>query len=142
MILSHTAEYALRTVAFLARRGDAPVRIDEIATALALPRNYLSKILYRLAQAGLLISSRGRGGGFRLARPADQLRLLDVITLFDQVGPERRCLLGREACNDRNPCEAHASWKEVAVRVAAYFSGTTVADLAASPGGRTRPVSR
>jgi Rrf2 family protein len=129
MMLSHTAEYALRTVVFVAARGDAPARIDEISAALDIPRNYLSKTLHRLAQGGVLHSARGRGGGFRLARPADQIPLLDVITLFDHVGPERRCLLGREVCSDRNACEAHASWKEVAGRLAAFFNQTTVADL-------------
>jgi Rrf2 family protein len=147
MMLSHTAEYALRIVVFLAGRAEAPVRIDEIAAALRIPRNYLSKIVHRLAREGVLQSTRGKGGGFQLARPADQLPLLDVIALFDSVGPERRCLLGREVCSDRSACEAHASWKDVADRIAAFFSQTTVADLSAGPrsaraGPDSRPVAR
>jgi Rrf2 family protein len=129
MMLSQTAEYALRTVVFVAAQGDQPVRIDEMAAALGIPRNYLSKTVHRLARGGVLHSARGRGGGFRLARPAEKLGLLDVIALFDQVGAERRCLLGRDVCSDRNPCEAHASWKEVATHLATFFSQTTVADL-------------
>jgi len=135
-MLSQTAEYALRTVVFLADRSDVPVRIDEIAAALDIPRNYLSKVLHRLAQESILTSARGQGGGFRLASPADRIRLLDVVEPFDHLGSQRRCLLGREVCNDQRACEAHAAWKEVGTRVAAFFAGTTVADLAGGTGAR------
>lgn len=134
-MLSQTAEYALRTVVFLAGRREQPVRIDEIATALDIPRNYLSKVLHRLAQESILASTRGQGGGFRLGSPAERIRLLDVIEPFDHIGSQRRCLLGREVCSDQRACEAHEAWKEVGAQVAAFFAGTTVADLA---GGTTR----
>ena len=67
-MLSQTAEYALRTVLYLADRGDGPsASADELARVLGVPRNYLSKTLHRLAREGILASARGRGGGFRLA---------------------------------------------------------------------------
>lgn len=137
-MLSQTAEYALRTVVFLADRSEAPVRIDEIAAALDIPRNYLSKVLYRLAQESVLTSTRGQGGGFRLASPAERIRLLDVIEPFDHIGSQRRCLLGRAVCSDQRACEAHEAWKEVGGRVAAFFAGTTVADLAGGVARRRR----
>jgi Rrf2 family protein len=137
-MLSLTAEYALRTAVFLAERADTPVRIDEMAHALEIPRNYLSKILYRLAKERVLTSARGQKGGFRLARPADRIRLLDVVEPFDHLGTQRRCLLGREACTDQQPCEAHAAWKEVGARITTFFVATTVADLLRS--GRARRV--
>ena len=140
-MLSQTAEYALRTVVFLAARTEAPVRIDEIAAALDIPRNYLSKILHRLAREGILTSSRGKGGGFRLAAPAGRISLLRVVERFDHLGSQQRCLLRRDVCSDQHACEAHAAWKEVGARVAAFFAGTTVADLArgaADPAVRAR----
>jgi len=86
-VLSHTAEYALRTVLYIAEHGDAgPVRVHQIAAALRIPRNYLSKTLHRLAQAGILTSSRGKGGGFKLAMPAERLHLIGVVGLFDEIG--------------------------------------------------------
>jgi Rrf2 family protein len=139
-MLSQTAEYALRTVVFLADRSNAPVRIDEIAAELRIPRNYLSKILHRLAREGILTSARGRGGGFRLAAPAGRISLLRVVERFDHIGARRRCLLGQKACSDEHACEAHAAWKEVGTRITAFFAGTTVADLARSaPASATRP---
>lgn len=127
-MLSQTAEYALRTVLFLAD-SDGAARAEEIARQLGVPRNYLSKTLHRLAQEGVLQSTRGKGGGFRLAVPADRLKLLRVVEPFDDISGERRCLLGRPHCNDRNPCPAHHEWRAVSERVTAFFRDRTVGDL-------------
>jgi Rrf2 family protein len=129
-VLSQTAEYALRTVLFIAERGSArPVRVREIAAALRLPRNYLSKTLHRLARAGILVSSRGKHGGFQLAVPANRLRLLGVVELFDPISVGRRCLLGRPVCSDRTACRAHERWKATGDAMAGFFRDTTIADL-------------
>lgn len=141
-MLSQTAEYALRTVLFIADRpADSPASVDEIADALDLPRNYLSKTLHRLAHAGILNSARGKGGGFRLAVPPHQLRLVRVVELFDRIGEGRQCLLGRPVCSDAHACEAHGRWKAVAADVANFFNKTTIADLAdGHPATRARPA--
>jgi Rrf2 family protein len=127
-MLSQTAEYALRTVLFLADSDDV-ARVEEIARRLGVPRNYLSKTLHRLAQEGVLRSTRGKGGGFQLAVPPDQLKLLRVVAPFDDISGERRCLLGRPQCSDRNPCPAHHQWGAVSERVTAFFRDRTVGDL-------------
>lgn len=155
-MLSQTAEYALRTVLFIAGHADdGPARAEEMAGSLRIPRNYLSKTLHRLAQAGLLTSTRGRGGGFLLARPPEDIPLLAVVGLFDQIEPRRQCLLGRPVCSDQHACEAHLQWKDVSDRVARFFSETSVADLmgsgkprakgrgqGADTGARARPAGR
>jgi Rrf2 family protein len=129
MWLSSTAQNALRAVLYLAERGnEVPVRVDDIALALRTPRNYLSKTLHALSRAGVLQSTRGPKGGFQLSRVPDQLWLSDVIAPFQPVG-ERRCLMGREACGDADPCRAHHRWSQVAAGVEAFFAQTSVADL-------------
>jgi Rrf2 family protein len=129
-MLSQTAEYALRAVLYLAQHsGPRPIRVTEMATRLAIPQNYLSKILYRLAHGGVLVSLRGKAGGFQLARPPDEVSLSTVIMPFDRVEERRRCLLGRSQCSDHTACAAHTRWKEVADTVAEFFRNTTVADL-------------
>jgi Rrf2 family protein len=130
MLLSHTAEYALRAVLFLAEHGrERAVRVDEMARALRLPRNYLSKTLHQLARSGVLASTRGKAGGFRLAVPAERLTLHRVVAPFGDVNDRRRCLLGRPACSDRTACAAHDQWRDVAEHVSTFFRETTVADL-------------
>jgi Rrf2 family protein len=142
-VLTQTAEYALRTVLFIAQRpGDSPANVDEIAAALALPRNYLSKTLHRLAREGILCSTRGKGGGFRLALAPGKLKLIRIVQLFDRIGDGRQCLLGRPVCSDAHACEAHGSWKAVAAQVANFFANTTVADLLVGRGSAPQPTAR
>ncbi len=129
-MLSQTAEYALCAVLYLAERADeGTVRVGQMAQALRIPHNYLSKILHRLARAGVLASTRGKSGGFELAVPAERLRLSEIIAPFDRVDERRRCLLGRPQCSDRTACVAHTRWKEVADTLASFFRETSVADL-------------
>lgn len=131
-VLSQTAEYALRAALYMAEHGDAePYRVTTLAEALRIPQNYLSKTMHTLARSGILTSARGKHGGFRLARPASEIPLLEVIRPFDQLEARRQCLLGRPTCSDATPCAAHARWKEVADTTAAFFRDTTLADIIA-----------
>lgn len=128
-MLSQTAEYALRAVLHIAANGaERPVPVGEVADALDVPRNYLSKTLHQLSRAGVLTSTFGPGGGFRLARPASDLTLDAVVGPFD-ASTERHCLLGRTRCVDSAPCVAHEQWKPVAEQVHRFFSTTSVTDL-------------
>ncbi len=129
-MLSSTAKYALRAVLYLAEHGeDEPLQVGLIADALGIPRNYLSKILHELARSGVLVSARGKGGGFRLVAPPQAVPLLSVVEVFDQFNGNRRCLLGREECSDHSPCAAHVHWKTLSEQISMFFRETTVADL-------------
>ncbi len=138
-MLSGTAEYALRAALYIAQHGSAErlVRTDQIAEALAVPRNYLSKILHVLAKQGVLSSSRGVQGGFRLTDPADEVPLTRIIEHFDPIVPQRTCILGRLECSDRNPCPAHDRWKGISEEVRRFFNKTTVGDLLREKGSLT-----
>ena len=127
-MLNQTAEYALRTAVYLAEQGErGPVVASEMAVALSIPSNYLSKILHQLARDGVLTSQRGKSGGFRLARAPEQITLTQVIAAFDPIDEKRRCLLGRTVCSDRTPCPAHERWREHAAGYAKFFHETTLA---------------
>lgn len=139
VILSQTAVYAVKAVLHLADAGDEePMRVDDIAEALDVPRNYLSKILHVLAREGVLMSTRGPRGGFRLARHPSELRLEEVIEHFDEIASSSGCLLGRARCSDEHPCAAHERWKNVSAAVRAFLRETTIEDLADSEAGIER----
>lgn len=134
--LPQTAEYALRAVYYIAEAEQgAPVRVSEVAEALGVPRNYLSKTLHQLARVGVLESTRGPRGGFRLASPPAELTLAEVVGPF-LPAEGRACVLGRPRCSDAAPCAAHGRWKLVAERMRTFFGETTVEDLIDSPGDR------
>ena len=130
-MLSQTAEYALRAVLAIARgRGEA-IGASALAKQVGVPPSYLAKTLNVLVRKGVLVGSRGRNGGFRLAKRANQIPLLDVVTPFDDIRPGRRCLLGRPTCSDHNPCAAHTRWRGVSQRIGDFFAETTVEDVSA-----------
>lgn len=132
-MLSQSAEYALRAVFYLAEHaGERSVRVNDVADALDIPRNYLSKLLHVLTRAGVLASMRGPHGGFRLALVPERIRLIDVVSHFDTFTLGRRCVLGRAKCSDANPCGAHERWKPLAAQINDFFRETTVADALAS----------
>ena len=129
MWISGTTQYALRAVLFVAEHATAePVRVDAIAEALDVPRNYLSKTLHALARAGVLRSGRGPRGGFQLAGRAEDISLARVAAPFDDLG-SRSCLLGRTTCGWKNPCSVHPHWEAVSTSLQAFFRDTTIADL-------------
>jgi Rrf2 family protein len=133
-VLSHTADYALRAILVLAReRGGRPLPAEAIADAMGAPRNYLAKTLNALAKAGLVTSTRGPQGGFRLAVAPEALTLARVIDLFDEPRAHERCLLGNRPCDPANPCAAHRRWTAIAAARRAPLASTTVADLIGGP---------
>lgn len=139
-ILSLTAEYALRAVIHLAAHPERPLaRVADLARELDLPVNYLSKTLSQLVRAGILESTRGKRGGFTLARPARQLTLEEVVGGFEDVG-QRHCLLGNRVCSDRTACVAHAAWQETAEAMRTFFRTTTVADILDRHGSASPPA--
>ena len=129
LTLPQTAEYALRSVNFIAEHeGEGPVPVSLIARSLGAPQNYLSKTLHQLGTQGVLRSVRGAQGGYRLGKPAGQLRLADIVEPFLAEQPHR-CIMGHPACREEAPCGAHHRWKEVMSVAASFFAGLTVADL-------------
>lgn len=128
MRMTRTSRYAIRAVVELARHGDRRVSAEALSTELDLPENYLSKTLHTLAGEGLLDSNRGPGGGYRLAVPAEELTLMEVIEAFETLDASRECVLGREECSEENPCPVHGEWKDVAAPIVTFFRRTTVGE--------------
>jgi Rrf2 family protein len=126
--LPQTTEYALRAVLLIAERHPLPLRVPELAGLATAPENYLAKTLNQLTRAGILVSTRGRSGGFRLAMNPAELTLERVVEVFSQ-STGQRCLLGQGNCGENPGCSVHTRWKPVALELRGFFSRTTIADL-------------
>jgi len=137
VLLSQTASYAVRATIHLAEREgplqQRPLRLGEIAAAVEVPRNYLSKILHQLTRAGVLVSERGPHGGFRLAAASEEISLLEVLEAVEPRHLDWRCLLRRPECTDRDPCPAHHRWRPLADDITDFLEETTLADLRRPP---------
>lgn len=138
-VLSHSADYALRAVLYLAQReGGGLIPANEMAEALAVPQRYLGKVLNTLAHAGTLASTRGPRGGFRLTKPADHLTLAEVVAPFDAIGEPLQCLLHHRPCSMVEPCAAHDDWQSIANQLRDFFQQMTVGALLRNGGGKRR----
>lgn len=96
--ISDAASLALHAGAYLAGREDAPAPAAAMATDLEVSEAHLAKVLGRLARAGLVVGRRGPGGGYVLARPAEEVRLLDLLQAVEGPAQSSPCLLGRAEC--------------------------------------------
>jgi len=140
MILSQTAEYAVRAMAQLALEGDdQAVRTRDLSGPTGIPAHYLSKIMRRLVASGLLVSEKGHGGGFRFARPLARIRLMDILEAVDASPSANHCAFGWGKCNAARPCPLHPSFSYLNETVANWAEQTTLADVVAK--ART-PVRR
>lgn len=129
-MLSRTSEYDLRATIYLAQHlTKQPILGKEIATQTGIPAKYLSKVLGDLVRVGVLTSARGRGGGFRLARPSREVHLHEVLAPFETMRLDR-CPFGNATCNDEDPCIAHEQWKHVVDAQRRFLREVTLYDVA------------
>jgi len=131
-MLSQTAEYALRAMACLALRPDELVATSVLAEQTKVPNDYLAKVLQHLSSADLIQGRRGVGGGYRLARPATTINLLDVINAIDAIKRIESCPLGLP---NHGPmlCPVHRRLDQAAAALIELFNGVTLHDLIADP---------
>ncbi len=92
-------------------------------------------ILGELVQAGILKSARGKGGGFCLARPPEEISLFEIVQRFEPAPSEpRACPFGNQECGDDSPCLAHKEWKKVIETEQRFFERKTLHDVSAEKG--------
>ena len=134
MNLSKTSIYALHGLAYIAsRQGTSYVPLSEIAGRQHLPQKHLAKIFQRLVKADILRSSRGVNGGFLLARPANEISLIDIIGSLEPVPSEDDCLIGGEPCGRQEPCNVGRTWHDLQRPFLSGLAETSLADIAEPP---------
>ncbi len=127
-MISKTAEYALRAVAFLAQHQARSCTTQEIAEGTQVPPGYLSKVLKQLNRAGLVTSQRGLHGGFRLSRPPERLPVLEVVEAIEPLPRIRTCPLNIEHPQGRL-CSLHKMLDDAMSQVEAGFARVTIGEL-------------
>jgi Rrf2 family nitric oxide-sensitive transcriptional repressor len=128
MVFSHTAEYALRAVVWLASRPGEPQTTRQIAHGTKVPGGYLSKVLQALARGGVVSSQRGLHGGFILSADPKATSVLDVVNIVDPVERIRTCPLGIES-HGTTLCRLHSRLDTAIAQVEAAFAASTLAEL-------------
>lgn len=126
-MLSKTAEYALRTVACLAGDAGQAASADVLCEQTKVPRRYLHKVLQDLVRAELVRSRSGPGGGYSLARSAEEITILDVVNAVAPLERIRHCPLGLPS--HTSLCPLHKELDKAYAATETAFSRVTIAQL-------------
>jgi Rrf2 family protein len=138
MLFSTATGYALRALAAMFDNGPF-CTAKGLAQELELPAPYLAKILKILAAKGLLQSTRGKGGGFRLARPAHLVTMRDVVDALGDRTSLSGCLMGCAACNgELGPCPLHRACATLVTQMELSLAQITIRHLQVSRGNPAR----
>lgn len=120
----------MRIAACLARSPSGEfVRAQEISDTAAVPKDYLSKIMRRLVEAGVLKSRKGHGGGFQLARKPSEISFHDVLSAVDYQTETIECAFGWERCSSTDPCPLHPFWSKLRGDIDRWAGENTLADF-------------
>jgi len=138
VIFSAKAEYGVRLMVELGRqRGDQPTSLKAIAAAEELPLSYLEHVVAKLKKADLVMSSRGAHGGYRLARPAEEITMDEVVHALEGAIAPMECFVHlqteRVSCShhldEGRACATKLLWTRVQGGIAKALQTTTLADL-------------
>lgn len=136
MKLSTKGRYAVMAMTDLAGQGAAgagrrATPLADIAARQQISLSYLEQLFARLKRRGLVESVRGPGGGYRLARPADQLSVADVVHAVDEPLRATRCSARQAGCMKGGArCATHDLWAEMGDQIEAWLAGVSLEDVA------------
>lgn len=130
MRLTTFSDYTLRVLMYLALDTDHLATIPEIAAAYGISENHLTKVAHQLVKSGVVASVRGKGGGIRLARPPEEIRLGQVVRTSEGEGPIVECLAGNpDTCHIAPACRLSGILVRAFDSLYEFLDQYTLADL-------------
>ena len=136
MRLFKSSEYAIRCLVYLAINDCKVCSVKNLSDALDIPYKFLGRLMSRLGTAGIVAVRHGKYGGYRIARPLEEVRLADIIEVVEGLENYDRCILGFATCDDKNPCSLHDHWSARREGIRDMINNVTLADLAQSDSKR------
>lgn len=129
--LSSEGRYALRALVYLARDAerDELVTADSISAEASVPRRLLARVMAKLARAGLIETTVGRGGGSRLARAPEGVSLRDAVEAVEGPFDIAHCIMQQRPCGQGRPCALHDAWSEGQNAILEHLDNSTLADF-------------
>ncbi len=139
------ARQAVSALSFLAEHyasDAAAISSSDVGRARKIPTALAAKLLSEAASAGLTRGTTGPGGGYRLARPPSEIRLAEIVGLFEREMEEYPCPFGPGWCGTGNPCPLHADFLRLEESSSDFLQNTTLAVFLKSRTETTTPVDR
>ncbi|OIQ78941.1 HTH-type transcriptional regulator IscR [mine drainage metagenome] len=135
MLISRTSQYAIQAMIYIGMQKEGVCAMNsEIASQIGLPPKYLAKVLQILCRGGLLVSQRGRYGGFSLREPSEDINLLKVLSIIEGREFREDCLLGLKQCEDKTACPVHQEWGAIRTEIAEMLRSQNLATFAIAVG--------
>ncbi len=129
MRLTTKGRYAVTAMLDLAVHGSKrPMTLADISTRQGISLSYLEQLFSRLRRCGLVMSTRGPGGGYRLGKPVDEISVAAVIGAVDETVDATRCG-GLGNCQDDQTCLTHELWCELSGQIYDFLNGISLAGL-------------
>ncbi len=129
---SKTSEYALRTLIFMAKDESKMYSSAVLHKQLKIPKKYLQQLLTQLSKKNLIISVRGKYGGFKLNGSSKDIYLADIIDATDGYSDDSKCIFGFENCALESPCVMHNIWTSTQTQIRKKVTSTRLSDIAKS----------
>jgi Rrf2 family protein len=131
MKITRATEYACRALRFLnTQQDDRCYSIQEIAEAELVPVQFLAKVMQSLTQAGIVRSTCGKSGGYRIRKAPEEITLADVFVAVEGPMALNPCLDADNPCSLREKCNVHDVWLELQDSMLAVLRKYSVADVA------------
>ncbi|HVQ23373.1 MAG TPA: Rrf2 family transcriptional regulator [Candidatus Saccharimonadia bacterium] len=129
--LTRRADYGIRAMIAIARASsDAPLSTPRIAESMAIPVRFLPQVMADLSRVGLVDSTGGRRGGYRLGRAADAITLLDIIEALEGDTRRLQCVLRAAPCGRDGHCDVHAVFADAQDALLDRFRAARLSHLA------------
>lgn len=131
MLLSKSCIYGLRASVLLASKNQNDyINIRDLSEELDISFHFLTKVLQNLTQQQILESYKGPNGGVKLARSADSITFMDIVSAIDADYAFDKCLFGLPGCGELKPCPVHDKWSALKEELLEMMNHATLQELA------------
>jgi Rrf2 family protein len=130
MKITRACDYAIKALVQISNTEQGTLSLrHELAETANVPNSFLGKILQDLARAGILISGRGRKGGFRLGRIPSEITVYDIIIAVEGKIVVADCLIDLDICSDVDTCKIRSVWNNLQANLTEKLKGITLEEL-------------
>jgi Rrf2 family protein len=139
MKLSTRSRYSARILLELARNsGNTPLQVSEISRRQKIPAKYIEQLIRTLKSNGLISSSRGPKGGYTLAKSAAQIRLGDIVRIFEGQADLVECVGAPDKCDMAGACPVRMAWAQANEALFEKLDAISIDTLMCAPPGTPR----
>ena len=128
MTLSNTSQYAINIMVAITEHNEAKLlNAKSISEKFEIPYKYLTRIMPQLVNANLITSTRGREGGYSLAKEPSEINIVEIVHAVNESMHSSKCILKAGNCDAENKCALHDSWRAPKKAIGIMFKSTTLA---------------